>query len=253
MNLEEEYRQYLMTRKNLSFPGKFAPYDWIKKSSWQSPYMAYSYMLWEHAPEISNSINDLRRYIFSLDAWSERLSHHDDNTDKFKLIVEFINPIATLSINLPYVIRSQFIYSTAHLSHQANQSKDKNWKDEFPLDSKVCFSTADKYGTSWKSYGKLKTTLETIANKEYISDTYNFRNLYNHRFPPRIELGQSGFVTRNVADKRQVSYGLGETKPLKLEQIVPLLKNQHAQLLRAFELYQKLIEEQIGKIEDADK
>ena len=93
---------------------------------------------------------------------------------------------------VPYVIRSRFIFAAAHLSHQANQSKAVGgWKDDLPLDGEINFSEADATGAPWRAWSKLKPKLERIGNRTYQARTANFRNLYNHRFSPRIVFGQA--------------------------------------------------------------
>ena len=207
-------------------------------------------MLDEHSRELANSINELQRYITSLKAWKGVIDNKNDN-EKFEIVIEFVSPIATLAINLPYVIRSRFIYSVAHLCHQANQVKQKNWVDDLPLDNEIYFDVADKYSSLWKSYKKLKLALEKISNKQFQSDTYDFRNKYNHRYSPKIEVGLTGLVRRNVRDNGKVSYGFGYTKPLKIDQLLPALSGQYLACLKAFEEYQKLVQEHISEIKRA--
>lgn len=93
--------------------------------------------------------------------------------------------------------------------------------------------------------------LEKISNKNFQSDTYDFRNKYNHRYSPGIEVGLTGFVKRNVRDNGKVSYGFGYTKPLKIDQLLPALSGQYLACLQAFEEYQKLVQEHISEIERA--
>lgn len=252
MNLKDEFSSYLTIRGSINLVGSLASYDWVRSpESWPIEYMAYSQMLCEHAREISNSINQLRRLIHSLEAWAVLISSKSSSDDKFELIIEFIDPLATLLINLPYIIRSRLIYSAAHLSHQANQVKISGWRDDIAIDSEIYFSEADKHGAAWKSYKKLKVSLEKIAGRSYVKETHNFRNKYNHRYSPRIEIGLTGLVTRYVSGSGQVSYGFGHTEPLKLACVVSALKSQHEFCFKAFCLYQKLVEEQILAIKGA--
>jgi len=205
-------------------------------------------MLSEHSSELANFINELLRHIKSLEAWKDVIDGKNDDDEKCEIIIEFVSPIATLAINMPYVIRSRFIYSVAHLCHQANQTKQINWVDDLPLDNEIYFETADKFCALWKRYKKLKLSLEKISNKKFQSDTYDFRHKYHHRYSPSIEIGLTGLVTRNVGDNGAVSYRFGYTEPLKIAQILPALAEQHANCLKAFEEYRKLINEHISTI-----
>lgn len=150
----DAYKQFLNNKKAIKPCGPPAPYHWYKlPDPIPGLWMPYSLMLDEHSRELANSINELQRYITSIKAWRGVIDNKNDN-EKFEIVIEFVSPIATLAINLPYVIRSRFIYSVAHLCHQANQVKQKNWVDDLPLDNEIYFDVADKYSSLWKSYKK---------------------------------------------------------------------------------------------------
>ena len=241
---------YATEREGLKVVIPLAPYKWDElKDTLTVEWMAYSQYLHEHIRELSNSINEFRQYILSLTAWSFVLDKLKEE-EKYHAIIEYITPLATLALNIPYVIRSRFIYSVAHLSHQANQSKVENWKDDLPIDDEIYFDQADVQGKYWKKYNKLKTVLESVSNSKYKKATHDFRNTYNHRYSPRIEIGLSGFVKRIVKSGR-VTYGYGETEPLLLRDIVPLLTEQHELLLKAYTRYQALVNEQVTVINNA--
>lgn len=250
MNLVEEYQRYLAAREHLTQLGTWAEFDWaVLPDSLYIMYLTYSQMLNEHASEIANSINQLQRLTLSLKAWDQLLRSIDDEQRRLNIICEFVEPISIVAINLPYIIRSRFIYSTAHLSHQANQSRYTDWKDDFPLDSEIYFVQADEYGSNWCAYNKLKQALEKISSRKYVEATIDFRNKYNHRYSPRIEIGLTGLITRHVNEFGQVSYGFGYTEPLKLVNVVAALEKQHNFCLKAFSKYQNLVKEQVAAIE----
>lgn len=239
------YRQYRRILKATPFKGKFMPYGWgsLPKSlpfSW----MAYFEMFEEFSREIANIVNDLGRYTHQLTAWRDVVARLDDD-GKMSVANEFVDPLATIALNLPYVIRSRYIFAVAHLCHQANHVKQlKSWKDDLPLDDKIYFAQADAYGAHWKRYKKLKRSLEHIGAKDYQAATVNFRNTYNHRFSPRIIIGQTQIITRHVDPKtKKVSYGYGGTNPLTLEVVVKLLEQQCSYCYMAFEDFQKLVKE----------
>jgi hypothetical protein len=250
LNHLEEYQSFLIIRESLSSTGNWADYNSIElPESLDIEYLAYSQMLDEHSREIANSINQLQRLVLSLKAWNIHLQYLVDDQRKFQIVSEFVEPIATVAINLPYVIRSRFIYSIAHLSHQANQSIFTEWKDDFPLDTAIYFGQADNFGSHWRTYNKLKRALEKIASGSYVDATFDFRNKYNHRYSPRIEVGLTGLVTRIVNKSGKVSYSFGHTEPLKLINIVTALEEQHKCCLKAFCQYQSLVKEQIISIQ----
>lgn len=240
------YRQYRAALKAAPFNGKFMPYDWgALPQKLPSEWMPYAEMFKEFSQELANIINDLTRYTHQLAAWRAVVDKIDDD-EKLKVAVEFVDPLATIALNLPYVIRSRFIFAAAHLSHQAGRAKvPKGWKDDLALDDEIYFAQAEKVGGLWKTWTKLKTKLERIGDRTYQAETRNFRNTYNHRFSPRVVVGQTNMVTRKVdAKSEHVSYGFGGTEPLTLKLVVELLEEQCQCCYQAFEAFQRLVQEQ---------
>lgn len=239
------YRQYRKVLKATPFKGRYMPYGWGSlPNSLPFGWMAYSEMFEEFSREIANIINDLSRYTHQLTAWRDVVAGLDDD-GKMSVAVEFVDPLATITLNLPYVIRSRFIFAVAHLCHQANRAKQLNdWKDDLPLDDQVYFAQADTYGALWKRYKKLKKSLEYIGAKDYQVTTINFRNTYNHRFSPRVVIGETQIITRNVdPETKMVRYSYGGTSPLTLEVVVLLLEQQYSHCYKAFECFQELVRE----------
>lgn len=241
----ERYRQYRRLLKATPFNGKFVQYHWgALPQPLHITWIAYSQMFDEFSSELANTLNALTRYTHQLTAWRGLLTPMGKQ-QQLDAAVDFIDPVATVAINLPYVIRSRFIFAAAHLCHQANRAKQGSaWRDEFPLDGKVWFDAADKHGKGWKRYNNFKTRLEKIGAKDYQQGTRDFRNAYNHRFSPLIVLGISQVVTRRV-DKANgtVSYGFGGAPALTLPHVVSLLEAQCQHCYRAFDAFQQLVRE----------
>ncbi len=241
----ERYREFRRVLKVTPFKGKFMPYDWSGlPDTLPIRWMAYAEMWSEFSREIANSINDLSRFTHRLAAWETVVSGLNDK-QRFDLAHEFVDPLATLALNLPYVVRSRLIFATTHLCHQANSGvKDTSWIDELPLDEDIYFGAADGYGKGWKRYPKLKTSLEGIAGKDFREGTDDFRNSYNHRFSRRIVIGQTRIVRRSIDPKsKAVTYGFGGTEPMTLKTVVELLGKQCERCYKAFEAFQRLVAE----------
>lgn len=246
------YRQYRAALKAVAFTGKFMPYEWGNlPPTLPFTWAAYAEMFQEFSCELANVVNGLTHYTHQLKAWRDVVNSLDDD-GKIDVAVEFIEPLGTLALNLPYVIRSRFIFAAAHLCHQAGMTKVKGWKDDLPLNDEIYFLQADKAGKPWKQYGKFKLKLERVGDKTYQAKTHDFRNRYNHRFSPRIVIGQTGLVTRYVNPaSKVVSYGFGGIGPLTLPLVVELLEQQCKYCYAAFEAFQKLVQEHEAAITPA--
>jgi len=245
--LIDAYKNFLDRRSVIAGQVKqerMAPYNWFKLQDKLSGFwMPYGTMLDEHCMGIANSINELLRYICDLEAWGGVIKDHDEDS-KFEIIVEFISPIATLAINMPYVVRSRFIYSIVHLCHQCNRTKDANWVDKLPEENEIWMNMTGKHCSKWKEYAELKAALKKIANEQFNKDTNDFRNKYNHRYSLGIEFGITELVKRRE-DIGRINYTIGQTNPLKIAQLLPILNDQHNKCILAFKKYQELVNEQI--------
>lgn len=246
----ELYKDYLTALDATAFDGRYVTRepDGLPKSL-HITWMAYRDMLEEFSREISNSLNDLTNYTHRLKAWSTVISPMSDQ-EKLDTTHEFIDPLATVSLTLPYVVQSRFIFATAHLCHQANRSRDDlPWKDDLRLDRKIVFQDANKHGTNWPGYDALKARIETMNDKTYQEATHDFRHAYNHRFSPRVVIGLTPFVRRQVDPQtKAVSYAFGYLQPLTLDVIAALLADQCRRGYAAFDAFQALVRDHAKSI-----
>jgi hypothetical protein len=242
------YQRYKAVLEATALTGRFMPYRWAQlPADLDIGWLAYSLMLEEFANEIANGINDLTNYAHRLKAWSIVVSTLNDD-EKFDAVHEFIEPTAVTGLNLPYVIRSRFFFAIAHLSHQANRALDgPKWRDDLALDNEIYSDEVERIATRWRPYRRLRLRLDRIGNKTFGTATHDFRNAYNHRFSPRIEIGISQIVTRKP-DKTSagVTYVFGQTPSLQLNKIADLLSEQCEHSYAAFEAFQSLIREQVA-------
>jgi hypothetical protein len=248
------YGKYQEAAKTTPFDGRYMDYEWNElPKTLDLTWMAYSMMFCEFSHELANSLNQLTNYAHSLKAWNVVISSLDDE-EKLDAKVKFIDAIATISLNLPYVIRSRFIFAGAHLCHQANRSRNrKAWQDDLPLDDEIYFSEADKYGDGWRCYKQFKRRIEKIGNKAYQTAAHDFRNAYNHRFSPQVVIGLTGFVTRQIDTAGKVSYRFGYTPALTLDVVVTLLREQCSSGYAAFEGFRNLVREHAASIPAASE
>jgi hypothetical protein len=98
------YEKYL-TALDAKLPtGRIMPHNWSKLLDPLSiRWMAYSLMLSEFSRELANIINKLTNDIRRLEAWAEIVESLSDE-DKMRANLEFINPLATVAVGLPYGI-----------------------------------------------------------------------------------------------------------------------------------------------------
>jgi hypothetical protein len=240
----ELYHKYLAALSAAPFEGQIMPYEWSQlPNSLHPAWIAYHQMFQEYSSEIANAVNQLTNYLHRLRAWDLVLpSLIDDET--MEALVEFIEPIATVALSLPYTIRFRFIFAITHLCHQANQALPGfQWVDDLPRDKNIGFKEAEKYGQPWSAYTRCRDEFEKIFKGDFETETLHFRHLYNHRFAPRVLIGLSGFIVRKRDPAGSMQYAWGYTEPLNLKRIADALVAQCNHCYAAFEAFQALIRE----------
>jgi hypothetical protein len=239
------YRKFRQTLKVTPFSGRYMPYDWAElPNPISAQWMAYSLMLDEFARELANAINAFTNDVHRLRAWANVLEPLSAKR-QHAATHEFVDPLATNALNLPYVVKGRFGFAAAQLCHQANMLKQGiSWVDDLPLDRDIYPHVGDRYGKLWPSYKPLKRALDAIGASAFREGTGDFRNAYNHRFSPRFVVGMTQMVTRMViAETGRVCYGFGGREPLDLSVIVTLLEAEQAHFYTAFARFQDLVRE----------
>ncbi|WP_066719871.1 hypothetical protein [Sphingomonas pituitosa] len=246
-NLVALYRQYRSALDSLAEDGKTMPYRW-----WNLPdpvhvlFMPYGQMLGEYATELANIINDITENVRRLRAWATVTQGLSDN-DQLEVCDEFIDPLGTVALGQPYAIKSRFAFAVGHLCHQANRARDPvGWSDEFTKE-KLYLHIIEEFCVAWEKYRSFKLKLEPLAGKSFKEATNDFRNSYNHGFSPRLLVGVTGLIKRQVRDGR-VSYVFGGSQPLSIATVADLLAVERDHCYRAFERFRALIEEHIEAI-----
>ncbi|MER8571518.1 hypothetical protein NKH19_10735 [Mesorhizobium sp. M1338] len=239
------YAQYRRALKTVPLSANYTDFGWYRlPSRMDMSLMAYGTMLREFSTEIANEINALINYTHDLAAWDEVMKPLNEQR-RFDVLVEFVRPIASLALGMPYAIRARFLFAAVHLCHQVNQLKHgKKWVDQLPPDRGIKPAHLDQLGVGWQSYAGFKQAMEGIFDKGYRQATRDYRHRYNHQIPPGLVLGITGMVTRKLEPKTGlVSYVFGATPPLPMNTIVQLMSDQCRLCCKTFEEFKKLIEE----------
>ena len=254
--LARHYCSYLEALASVAWPGDLADYDWGRLPSRLSgAWLAYAQMFDDFSREIANSINQLILSQRRLSAWEIVLANVDEPI-KHELSIEFVDPLATLALNLPAVIRDRFIFASAHLSHQANLARDgADWRDDLPDDRRIRLVHVERYGSKWSANPAFIEALKQLASQaDYEASTANFRNMYNHRFPVRILTGLSSAATRNIhPETHRPYYAFGGAPPLELEAISAFLATQIARANALYGAFKTLVREHEAAIKSTEE
>ncbi|MNT75527.1 hypothetical protein D3C72_2144300 [compost metagenome] len=86
--------------------------------------------------------------------------------------------------------------------------------------------------------------MQRIGGQDFRDATGDFRNLYQHRFAPRVGQGLTQMVSRKAGEDGAVRYGFGGRAPLSLTAIADALEIQRDRSYATFDEFQKLVTEQ---------
>jgi len=196
--------------------------------------------------ELINAINAFSLNMNRLKIWCDILSNCNDSKERQALLIEFIEPIAFVCLNKPYSLRSQFTYATTHLLHLSNSRKSSCWKDQLVTDGEhINYKILEKVGKGWNNFTSFSKALSGIDDEEFRNSTSDFRNKSHHAIPPELEFGITSFIQRTETKDRKVSYKIGGIAPLRVNNAFDHLQLQQQACINTFNLYWKLMEEQL--------
>lgn len=243
-------------------------FDFIHDHEW---YIFGGAMVEDELRELTNILNrwcgDLRRWH----AWNNAIRCYGEN-EAWKTRREFVEPLVHHCLLEPSAVRDRFTFVATNAFHQVRLSSEEGYKDRLEgdpkqPDEKPAFLSRRRKEKRlakvifvWPESKSFLESLAAINDSSYQAATYDYRNRVNHTIGPRLALGITQAVTRSVVQATQmkeqsdgtyraepipgklsVSYGLGGTDPIDLEEARQLNLKQY-QLARAcYNEYFKLL------------
>ena len=248
--LIDAYCLYRQKSKDTPKDNEYADYGWEKlPEKLNADWLGYGLFLIEASRSLANLVNQLGNYAHRLRAWDAVLGEFDEDQD-LELLHEFVDPIATVVLNLPYAIQSRFIFTTTHLSHQANKALlGTTWRDDLPDDRKISIKIARKYAKGWSCFKDLDAAISAIFSDEHRQKTNEFRHKYNHQLPTQVIIWHSTFVRRSRKIKpKRVTYDFGHFPPINISLLADEMVQEFKLSLSAFKSYKLLVAQQITAI-----
>lgn len=228
-------------------PFDLAPFEYSDVQITAPNWFVYSVMLKDQATKLAGDVNCFLHRINTLAAWSKVLPNYDFQKS-WKIRMWFVDAVMETCLNYPAAIKDRLVFSVSHLSHQANLAMQNGWEEsKLPKDREIKHTHMDQVSKNWQSYSSFKTALAVLNNKAYKEATLEYRNKYSHRVRPHIEQGLNELCSRNVC-KDSVTYGIGGRQPLKLEELVKVLQEQHDKARKCFDAYSELIKEHLKTV-----
>src|SRR5690606_23703240 len=205
-------------------------------------------MAGEFLRELANELNRLDAYIGQLSTWSETYQAYDTQ-EKMCLMMEFIEPLATLAFGQPATLRARLVYCVSHTSHQANLFSVDSWDEsKLPKDEAINFKNMRSCSEHWAEFESFMIAFRNLDDEDWKALTRGFRNKYHHRIPPRFEVGQTQFVSRQMGSGGQTSYSFGFCEPIPLRDFIEPLRAQHSAARACFDAYSDMLKAQWNTI-----
>lgn len=204
--------------------------------------------------DLANSVNDLLLKTLRLEAWQSVLKFYETDGDRNLIIFNFIQPEAESALILPYSIKSRFFYAAAHISHAANRiilSNVEYADDELnlPNDDRISENVAAKPMKNWRRSKGLFKSLSHVNTSNFKERTGNFRNKFAHRYAPRIEVGTTSSIGRDIGLDGRATYILFQKDSLPLKTAIDALHIECTELRGAFSAFEALVLEQKSKVD----
>lgn len=196
---------------------------------------------------LTNEVNSFGQSLEKLAAWARVLDAVGIG-EKHELLLEFVTPLATYVLNLPFALKNRFAFAAMRLSDEANQlcSKVADGLERTSDDRRVPeWKVLWRYGAHWQSWAGVKKAVEDISpdGSNRVGRIEKYRDRFVHRIPHYIGLG---ILETTSVERRESGWTVttSNVPPLDLFEIVRELIPAHEACRQAHAVLQELANEQ---------
>jgi hypothetical protein len=245
--LRESFEEFLQTLDEPLEPADpYLPFEfpYINAAKWD--FMANA-MLQDELREMTNRLHEWRDMLRRWHAWNLVVSKKDEMR-AWDLRREFMDPLMHTSLLMPSAIRDVFTFVGTNALHQIRLHVEPRCKDVLegdpsasdpqprPLTRRQKEARLAKLAAALPGAGAFVASVRQLDDADYRDKTRDYRNANSHAIGPRIGLGSTRMVTRNVVPETRMepqpdgtgrivaipgkyvaSYTFGGLEPLDLE------------------------------------
>lgn len=201
---------------------------------WQEP---------DFTQELVNSHNHFVVWLNRLAAWDRIISDHDAEAAS-SLLFEFVELPLDYCLHYPYRYKQRLIYCATQLCYVAGFSTGRLRRDVVREDHKITIDALREVAPIWLAGEPLVAAIARLDDDEFRRATREYRRKAQHRFPPRIGVGDLAYVERTFPTEEGVSHTLGIEHPIQIGDVLPVLVNEAGRSAAAFRAYRALVDEQ---------
>jgi hypothetical protein len=249
----------------------YLPYDFEDELKKYALGMVGDMMIKDELREITNIVNHWHGQLLRWHAWNKVLPGYDQD-DAWNLRREFLEALSHHCLLSPAAARDTLTFVATNSIHQLRLALEAGYKDHLDGDptkpgKKPAHLTRAKKEKrleellmQWTEGAHLVSAIRSIDDKAYRDSTWDYRNRSSHAIGPRLALGHTQAVTRlvqqatefkdqgngtfkdgPVPDKMSVSYAIGGTPPLDMEESRVLNLAQYHKARAAYLIYRDLL------------
>ncbi|MBB4867288.1 hypothetical protein HNP46_006199 [Pseudomonas nitritireducens] len=247
------------------YPLQYEICEAIKEHEWHIPLMEISI-----SGDLKEAINKIHQWYNTEKHWKcwERAISSFKLKDAWTIRNIYIESLSQYCLLQPSATRDRFGTIATTALHQANLQLIEKYEDKLDSDKRGFLTRPDREKQlkrlgmvgNWKEAQGFLTSLSRLDDNNYKKKTYNFRNLASHGISPRIEIGETNFVTREITNstyrseqqdgsylvledpsKKSVTYGIGGTSPLNPSETLLTIDTEIKKTIEVFNSYKKLL------------
>lgn len=247
----------------------------IEAAPWRIPMAAM--MVEDELTELTNDLNRWRGALRRWNAWIDVLDSYEEDI-AWAIQWEFVEALAFECLFQPAAIRDRLAFVATNALHQARMSVELGRMDALIGDASQkrkarvlkrweCEKQLQGLAGRWSESAAFMKQLEAIDGPEYRQATANFRNRASHSIAPRLGVGFTHAVTREVAPfpemidrgdgtfepeetptKWCVAYSVGGLPPLQMRQCHALNLAEYERAAQAHAAYVLLLGQVLAEI-----
>lgn len=276
--LRAAFDEFLGARETQLEPDDhYLPYEYpyITQARWR---IFADTMLLDELREFTNRLHEWRDMLRRWHAWNKVISTREE-IPAWDLRREFMEPLVHTCLLMPSAVRDLATFVGTNALHQVRIHIDPGYADVLEGDPSAATPKPQHLtrGRKERRLEKLSIPLDGASgfiqaiqgldNEDYRAKTKDYRNLNSHSIGPRIALGQTKIVTRQVVpatrmevqpdgtervDRYAVSYRYGGLEPLDLEAARVASLEQYKVARTCFDHFTALLERHSAKLPRAD-
>lgn len=243
-------------------------FDHIGDLQWQ---LMGGEMVKDELRELTNILNHWHSSLQRWQVWNGIIDAYNEN-EAWELRREFLEALVHHCLLLPSAVRDTFSFVATNSLHQVRLAAESDYKDylegdpKTPNDRPIYLTRRKKEKrlanlvSRWRESADFMTSLRRIDDEAYRKKTSDYRNRNSHSIGPRLGIGITQTVVRNVVQatrmvkqadgtwaptpipgKLSPSYGFGGTLPLNMEEARAANLEQYQRARSCYESYRKLL------------